>query len=236
MIMSDLAGRKAAAMREHAEHLPEWLRARGDQVWIARDWATLEDLESSPDIRIEGLGWRDDEGSKKLRLGKDATPKQWLDSFKDFESPTGRQIVEDGRKAFLGSCGRIENAMMENHPVIVCQVKSSQCWRTEVARLVKEPIMGHILGLVGDRKYHTQEWNDALERFPDEMAFGRTSRILCWYSLAQAAGKRKVESNDFEDAAYAHAASYTGYLATEDRDLIDMVRAVFENVTIIPKQ
>lgn len=236
MIMSDLAGIKEdKRINKHINCLPGWLRARGDQVWLARDWVTLEELESSPDIRIEGLGWRDDEGSKKLRPGKDATPKQWLDSFRDFESSTGRQTVEDGRKAFLGLCGQIENAMMSNDPDMVSQVKSSQCWRTEVARLAKKPIMGHMLGLVADLKYHTQEWNDALERFPDEMAFGRTSRIMCWYSLLQAAGKRKVESNDFEDAAYAHAASYTGYLATEDRTLIDMVRVVFENVTIISK-
>ena len=236
MIMSDLAGIKQdKRMKKHINRLPEWLRARGDQVWLARDLVTLEKLESSPDIRIDDLGWRDDEGSKALRPGKDVTPKQWLDSFRDFESSTGRQTVEDGRKAFLGLCGQIENAMMSNDPDLVSQVKSSQCWRTEVARLVKRPIMGHMLGLVADRKYHTQEWNDALERFPDEMAFGRTSRIMCWYSLLQAAGKRKVQSNDFEDTAYAHAASYTGYLATEDRDLSDMVRAVFEKVTIISK-
>ena len=117
---------------------------------------------------------------------------------------------------------------------MVSQIKSSQCWRTEVVRLVREPIMGHIFSLM-DPKYQTQEWNAALGRFPDKLAIGRMSRIMCWYSMLQAAGIRKVQSNDFEDTAYAHAASYTGFLATEDSHLSDMVRAVFEKVTIISK-
>lgn len=236
MVMSDLAGIKEdKRINKHINCLPGWLRARGNQVWLARDWATLEELESSPDLRITDLGWRDDEGSKALRPGKDATSEQWLQSFKDFESSIGRQRVDDGRKAFFDGCEKIGKGMMINEPHLVSQVKSSQCWRTGVARLVRKPIMGHILGIM-EPKYRTQEWNDALERFPDEFAIGRMSRIMCWYSLLQAAGIRKVQSNDFEDTAYAHAASYTGYLATEDSHLCDMVRAVFENVTIISKK
>jgi hypothetical protein len=105
MIMSDLAGIKQdKRMNKHINCLPEWLRARGDQVWLARDLATLEKIESSPEIRINDLGWRDDEGSKALRPGKDATPKQWLDSFRDFESSTGRQTFEDGRKGYARAC------------------------------------------------------------------------------------------------------------------------------------
>jgi hypothetical protein len=236
MIMSDLAGVKEnKRINKHINCLPGWLRARGNQVWLAHDWVTLEKLESLPDIRIDDLGWLDNEGSKALRPGRDATPKQWFESFRDFESSIGRQTVEDGRKAFFYACEQIGNGMMTNDPDLVSQVKSSQCWRTEVARLIRKPIMGHVLGLM-DPKYRTQEWNDALERFPDEMAIGRMSRIMCWYSILQGAGIRKVQRNDFEDTAYAHAASYTGYLATEDGHLSDMVRAVFENVTIISKQ
>jgi len=235
MIMSDLAGiKKDKRMNKHVNCLPKWLRKRGDQVWLARDWATLEELESSPDACIDELGWRDDEGSKALRPGRDATPEQWLELFRDFESSIGRQTVEDGRKGFFYVCEQIGKRIMINDSHMVSQIKSSQCWRKEVARWVREPIMGHIYALMKP-KYQTQEWNDALGRFPDKLAIGRTSRIMCWYSLLQAAGKRKVQSNDFEDAAYAHAASYTGYLATEDRDLSDMARAVFEKVTIISK-
>ena len=94
--------------------------------------------------------------------------------------------------------------------------------------------MGHVFGLM-DLRYQTQEWNNALGRYPDIYSIGRMSRIMCWYSLLQVAEIRKVQSNDFEDTAYAHAASYTGFLATKDSLLIDMVKAVFENVTIITK-
>lgn len=236
MIMSDLAGiEENKRINKHINCLPGWLRARGNQVWLAHDWATLEKSESLPSILIDDLGWLDVEGSKALRPGKGATPKQWLESFRDFESSISRGIVEAGRKAFLDACEQIANKMVINDRDLVSQVKSSQCWRTEVARLIRKPIMGHILGLM-DPKYRTQEWNDALARFPDEMAIGRMSRIMCWYSMLQAASIRKVQSNDFEDTAYAHAASYTGYLATEDSHLSDMVRAVFENVTIISKK
>ena len=236
MIVSDLAGIKDdKRIDKHINRLSGWLGARGNQIWLARDWVTLADLESSPNMRIDDLGWRDDEGSKALRPGKDATPEQWLESFRDFESSIARQVVEDGRQAFLDLCGKIANGMMINEPVLVSQVKSSRCWRTEIAQLIRKPIMGHILGLM-DSNYRTQEWNDALARFPDEMAIGRMSRIMCWYSLLQAANKRPVQGNDLEDTAYAHAGSYTGFLATEDRQLKEMVRAVFENVTIISRQ
>jgi hypothetical protein len=86
-----------------------------------------------------------------------------------------------------------------------------------------------------DPKYKTQEWNTALGRYPDKFAIGRMSRIMCWYSILQAAGIRNVQSNDFEDTSYAHAASYTGFIATEDSYLRDMVKAVFDDVTIISK-
>lgn len=235
MIMSDLAGIKEnKRINKHINCLPDWLRARGDQVWLAHSWATLEELEPSPDIRIEDLGWCDDEGSKALRPGRGATPEQWLESFRDFESSIGRQTVEDGRKGFFYVCEQIGKRTMINDSHMISQIKSSQCWRNELARLVREPIMGHIYPLM-KRKYQTQEWNAALGRFPDELAIGRISRIMCWYSMLQAAGIRQVQSNDFEDTAYAHAASYAGFLATEDRHLIDMVRAVFQNVTIISK-
>ena len=83
MIISDLAGIKEyKRISKHTNCLPGWLRARGNQVWLARDWATLGESESSPDIHIDELGWRDDEGSKALRLGKDAPSKQWLESFR----------------------------------------------------------------------------------------------------------------------------------------------------------
>jgi len=237
MIMSDLAGiEQDKRMNKHINCLPEWLKTRGNQVWLAHSWATLEELESSPDIPIEDLRWRDDEGSRALRPGKDATPEQWLESFRDFESSIGRKTVEDGRKGFFYVCEQIGKRILINDPHIVSQIKSSQCWRKEVARWIREPIMGHMYALLKDPKYRTQEWHDALGRFPDELAIGRISRIMCWYSMLQVAGVRKVQSNDFEDTAYAHAASYTGFLATEDRCLTDMVKAVFENVTIISKQ
>ena len=236
MIISDLAGiKEEKRISMHIHRLPGWLKARGNQVWLARDWVSLEEVESSPDIRINNFGWRDDEGSEALRPGRDASPEQWLRSFRDFESSTGRQIVSDGKKGFLHGCEQIGNGIATNDPAIISQIKSSQCWRKEVARLVKKPIMGHLLGLMSP-KYRTQEWNDALARYPDELSVGRMSRIMCWYSILQAAGIRNVQGNDFEDTAYAHASSYTGFLATEDRNLRDMVEAVFENVTIITKK
>ena len=235
MIMSDLAGiKKDKRLSKHINCLPGWLRARGDQVWLARDWATLEELESSPDTQIDSLRWRDNEGSKALRPGKDATSEQWLGHFKDFESSISRQIVEDGKKAFLKVCYSIGRNIRTNNPAYISLLKSSQCWREDIVRLVREPIMGHIYALMKP-EYQTQEWNTALGRYPDIYSIGRMSRIMCWYSLLQAAGIRKVQSNDFEDTAYAHAASYTGFLATEDGLLKDMVKAVFENVTIITK-
>jgi hypothetical protein len=235
MIMSDLAGiKQVKRIRKHINCLPGWLRARGDQVWLARDWATLEELESSPTIHLDCLRWRDDEGSKALRPGKDATPKQWLKSFIDFETSKGRKIVNEGKKAFLNGCESIARNIRQNNPGHVSLLKSSQCWRADIIRLVRKPILGHVYALM-DPKYRTQEWNKILERYPDIYSIGRMSRIMCWYSLLQAAGIRKVQSNDFEDTAYAHAASYTGYLATDDGLLIDMARAVFENVTIITK-
>ena len=84
------------------------------------------------------------------------------------------------------------NGMKTNDPEMISQVKSSQCWRKEVARLVRKPIMGHLLGLM-ERKYRSPEWSDALARFPDELAIGRMSRIMCWYSMRQAAGMGNVQ-------------------------------------------
>jgi hypothetical protein len=236
MIISDLAGiKKDERINKHINCLPDWLRARGNQVWLARDWATLEELESSPDICINDLGWRDEEGSKELRPGKGATPEQWLEYFRNFESSKDRQIVEEGRKAFLYGCEKIGESIKINDPKIISQIKSSKCWRTEIIRLVREPIMGHIYAAFIDPNYHTKEWNAALECYPDKFAIGRISRIMCWYSILQAAGIRNVQTNDFEDSAYAHAASYTGFIATEDSHLRDMIKTVFENVTVISK-
>jgi hypothetical protein len=237
MIMSDLAGIKQdKRMNKHINCLPEWLRTRGNQVWLAHSWGVLEDMEPSPDILVEGCSWRDDEGSKALRSGKDATPEQWLESFRDFESSIGRVTVEGGRKGLFYACEQIGKRILINNSHIISDIKSSQCWRKCLAKWIRDPIMGHIHALLKDPKYRTQEWHDALGCFPDKFSVGRTSRIMCWYSMLQAAGIRKVQDNDFEDMAYAHAASYTGFLTSEDKCLADMVKAVFENVTIVSKQ
>ncbi|MCG8451136.1 MAG: hypothetical protein MI725_16330 [Pirellulales bacterium] len=234
MIISDLANNKRR--EKHAQRLPDWLKQRGDQVWLAHDWAKLEDLERSPDDCIEGFGWRDDEGSRVLRAGGETTGERWLQSFQDFESSHQRPVAEDGRKAFLALCKQIGQALDCCEPELISRIKSAQDWRTAAAELIRKPILGHALGLISDRKYMTPEWVHALERFPDEMAFGRISRIMCWYSMLQAGGARPVQANDFEDTAYAHAASYTGYLATEDKMLCEMVQGIFPEVTILSKR
>ncbi len=169
-----------------------------------------------------------------MRPGKDATPAQWFQMFKDFETSSGRQTDETGRAAFIKLCEITSIAMQTYEADLISQLRVAQNWRKEIVPLIRAPFWGHAFALSG-KVYRSEQWCSVLAHYPDVFSIGRLSRISCWYSMLQASNIRKVKENDFEDTAYAHAASYTGFLATEDCILKDMVSAVFENVTVISR-
>lgn len=233
MMISDMAGN--SKRKCHVKSMPKWLKDRGGQIWLAHDWGTLESIERNSGDTVVGLEWRDDSGSEELRLGGVSTSEDWDNYFTHFELSSERQTVEEGRSTFLELCRRIVDGLEINEPENIARLNASRKFDEDIVEFIRQPIYGHILGLIEEPDYRTHYWTERLNVYPDRFSFGRVSRIMCWYALLFAAKNRHLDGNDLEDLSYAHAASYTGYLATDDNDLKKMVRAIFPEVEIITK-
>ena len=82
-------------------------------------------------------------------------------------------------------------------------------------------------------RYGAPDWRRALGCFPDKAGMGRWARILLWYAVWHAVGKTRVFLNNYDDAHYLFAASYTRHLATEDNRLKEAAAALFPQIKII---
>lgn len=234
-MMSDIAG--SNRYLKHREMFPKWYRERGDQIWIAYEWLELLDKETQPRSRTVGLAWRDDWLSRKVRLSAKVPSDSWAPLFDQFQNSTERASYEQARASFVAMCKNFANRSHTFLDESTLKRIRSDDFVAAATELIREPVWGGIwprkFRKIKNRDYRSERWVKALEQFPDTLAFGRMSRILCWYGLTYAAGSTRKFENNHEDSAYAFTASYTGFLATDDRRLIDLVSAVFPWVQVL---
>lgn len=155
--------------------------------------------------------------------------------FREYLVSTEHAQYEKLRDAFVSICEDYARHLRRGLPE-VCRRLAEGSFVDEASNLIQSPACGTFWPSQFDGIYRRPEWEKALNRFPDVKAFGRMSRMLCWYGMAIVGGQTHRGRNNYEDSIYAFTASYTGHFATEDRRLIEMVQAVFPHVTIASRK
>lgn len=89
---------------KHTVKFPKWLKARGEQIWVAHEWGTLVDRERSCRDRTVGLAWRDDQTSRQLTQAAHSQDTDWRNRFVEIKHSEGRKILETGRQYFVRFC------------------------------------------------------------------------------------------------------------------------------------
>lgn len=230
-LVSDMAGNSRLA--KHLTKFPEWYRNNAHKISVAKEWVDIVESERSWQDRTIGLAWRHDRYSHFLRRSIRKGTDHWRTYMKSFEATPERQRFEQARNAFVSFCEEFAEWLEEHEPD---SAKRSDAIE-RASKAIQKPIWGSVWPRKFDidRKYDSKNWCRELNRFPDRKAFGRISRIICWYGMMLAAGLTHRFENNFEDSAYAFASSYTCWLATDDARLQTMVQTIFPQTRILTK-
>lgn len=226
---SDLCGSKDAA-----QLIPQyltWLRIHGHQVWLAKDWETMcreEDLGMASEHEF---AWRDDVGSARLRYAASTYDRDFEAGLLNYKHSDAYGKYEACRQEYVASCRSMSSEVWrQKYPNLVAQAKSDDTFDGFV-EVVRTPELGYAWPCIWYDRYRSDDWTKALNVFPDRFAVGRVGRTVLWYSLTHASGKRQIKNN-YEDAAYVVAASYTNHLATNDFGMASLAASVFPNITL----
>lgn len=229
-LMSDIAGNERYT--KHREHFFDWLTLRREQIFLPHEWGTLVKYEKSPHFQIRGRAWIDTRGTAWLRISvANDSKKKWQERLDKFCSSDVLKEYNHSRALFIGLCSDFSDYIQCSEPELLRTLNSSESLRKEL----QNPLYGYIWPAKFDIKYRSKKWRETLTSFPDWKAAARMSRIISWYSFQLALGKTKKFGNNYEDSAYAFTAAYAGYLATEDKRLIELTKTIFPHVKIITK-
>jgi hypothetical protein len=237
-IVSDIVG--SERFSKHKKDFARWLCKHAGSVWVAREWVELKEEEDRGSDCSQRFCWRDDYGTSLLRR---SIVDPGCNMEQQLEQLAGSEVIEqfeNGRSAFLELVRDFENFLRTEQHEVVRELFST-AGKKQAQSLIQEPLLGGVFPRKLDVRYSSDEWQRQLNIFPDVKTFGRVSRILCWYgqSLLRQTGRRGLDElpkkfgNNYEDFQYGLSASYTGYLATKDRGLREMVEAVFPHVEVL---
>ena len=232
-MVGDIAEKKDPLKVERfSREFISWYRKRASNIWVMRDLHDLVELEKSPDSPIDPMGWRDDACSVVIRKSFDLYGEStWSETM--LKMTKHPEYVSFGRRkeAFLHITDCVARAFNENYPTDTTELRNN--WDIIAPQMIREPRWGSFLLPTLGRTHPSTKWKEVLEVFPDKFAAGRASRINVWYGMMRAVGRTKKFENNYEDADHAIAASYTGYIATNDSRLKSTIRAVFPAVTVL---
>ena len=237
VIFAEIVGayqsKRVSRFKKHLDVFQHWYRSHRENIWVACEWGVIADREVSIGHPIAANEWRDEEFSLKLRASAQESADQWGWRILAADCSQTLRDFDDRKHAFLEGCDHFKTYLTEHEPSAVLLLKQSA---ENAMQGVREPFCG-TFWTPNQAPYNSPDWIKELRRWPSTLAVGRMSRIACWYGQKLAMGQTKDFANNYEDGLYGFTASYTGYLATEDENLRQMVKAVFgDRVTVLVKK
>jgi hypothetical protein len=203
-----------------------FLEAHRQRLCVARGVAGIEEVElarMSPICGLSHIDWRNTrllrESDGPLNWDALTVDRGWYEECQKFR----REFIEVSRE--------VCRLLKDGDPDFAKQLRSN---KAHCADKIREPFIGSVIPQARNAAYQTDVWRKRLDLFPDEYAVGRMSRLYVWYGFHfVSSGSSRKFQNNFDDAAYAFAASYSGYLFTGDMGLRACVKAIFPHVTLL---
>lgn len=210
-----------------------WAERHRKRLWVGRYWDDISSKEC-PESRL--CCWQDVMNTTltdELRWAAGRSVRRnaiWQ------ELPSLKQdVVTDGyerdRQSFIETCEQFACWMHQNHPTWFRHLGSEK----QQIDFIRAPeiVFDYARGR-NERVYSEPDrWRPALLRFPDTLALGRWVRIILWYMVQRSIGMSKSFENNWDDAHFAHLASYTGAILTKDRQLKRLLAVVFPHVVVV---
>ncbi len=215
-----------------ARKLMDIVRANPKRFWVGLYWDALSRMESTPDAVLDATHIISHDLSAGLRdfaliVGSDIGLR--LAEFVDYPESD----YERRRSQFIRLCEDWTAWILERQPEELKQMRGDVRAQTE---WIQRPDQVVELVVRNSRRFDEPPWRAALSCFPDRLAAGRWARIIIWFalmrSLAPESNQHEFENN-WDDAHYAFLGSYTAQIATYDRGLRRLVRAVFPSVAVV---
>ncbi|MCH8823726.1 MAG: hypothetical protein IH984_09490 [Planctomycetes bacterium] len=227
----------------YAEKLIRILRGNRGRIVVARQPEQLFEIERDPNTLISLQQLIHPELTTELAEAELPSFEELVEIIKDVVA-TDQSLHEYERRrgTFLDDCNAwAEDSRSQFEPKLFSRLASNTELRRQVLR---EPnlIWGWIEARMthdpdGYGRFNSQEWRSALEHWPDRCAIGRWLRIMyaygLWRQITPEGDDHKFENN-WDDARYAFLASYTGWLATNDGGLKQLVADIFPEVKLWP--
>jgi hypothetical protein len=217
-----------------------WIEGHGRRVYLGTYWWDVAAYECSVK-KVAGLRqivqWPLTNQIRKVE-GTVPTRAERLQALPGSDSERG---YEWGRERFLELCRDFRDWIEAAQREWWNKLSGGTSSQAERVRWICDPLSAAAMaGTVAERfgmsadadRYRSDPWQKALAQFPDSRAIGRWTRIILWYMVKWAAGETSGFENNWDDAHYAFAASYTGHIATEDGGLRTMVQTLFPDCRI----
>lgn len=227
----------------YAEKLFRILRRNRGRILVARDPEQLIAMQRDPNTLISPQQLIDQEWTTELATAELPNSEELVERIEDVvATDQSLRDYERRRDTFCDDCNAwAVMARSQFEPKLFNQLASDTEARRQVLR---EPnlVWGWIEARIkkdadGYGRFNSQEWRSAVEQWPDRCAIGRWLRIMyaygIWRQITPEGDDHKFENN-WDDARYVFLASYTGWLATNDGGLKQLVADIFPKVTFWP--
>lgn len=209
------------------------LRENRDRVWIGRFWNELSQLEVSPDAPVIRDQIIHREFTTRMRglLGRDED--EWRSELSGMSDDPAFHQHERFRAQFKRLCNKWSDWIGDKQSVELRQMANDE---DAQHKWIRNPVQPVELIVRENERLDTQEFREALERFPDMLAAGRWGRIIVWYALQRALnpqGNHHKFENDWDDAHYVFLASYANRIVTLDKPVKRAIRALQPSTQIL---
>ena len=246
VVFAELCGLCAgdgASGYSHAEKLFRILRRNRGRILWARHPEQLIAMQRDPNTLISPQQLVDPERTTELATAELPNSEELVERMKDVvATDQSLREYERRRDTFFDDCNAwAVMARSQFEPRLFSQLASNTELRRQVLR---EPSL--VWGWIETRmkqdpdgygRFNSQKWRSAVEQWPDRCAIGRWLRIMyaygLWRQITPEGDDHKFENN-WDDARYAFLASYTGWLATNDGGLKQLVADIFPEVKLWP--
>jgi hypothetical protein len=232
-ILGDLAdpavspGRDADGVRLKLRDLFRWNSRR---VFVSHLWGNVSkwEIHTGRTARLPDMV---DHGTTEMLIEVASdTPDEWTGTYRRLRERGHLGIYERGRSSFREIRQVWSESMRQANPELHQQAHGSP---DDLKPIVRVPRLILPLAAKVGPEYTTPEVLARLNVFPDELAVGRWLRLYYWYVLNLWRGRTADADNDWDDMHYAHAASYSAAIVSNDNRLRDAVADCFPGVRVL---
>lgn len=227
-VFTELAGVTDGTRHAQCKRLRQFVQVNADNLYMGRYWNEISQQErwNSSSTIMDLVHLELSDTLREFAFDKERT---WLDGMiHTSKAPLGHESL---RSEFLSLAQDWTEWVKKKDPDELRSLKGNLDGQIDWIRRPDQ-----VAEFVIERNTRMQgaDWRAALTSFPDRLAVARFARLIVWYSLMQSVdigtGKTKKFENNYDDANYAFASSYSGLIATDDKGLWKAVQAVFPYV------